>query len=171
MTSSRFHKKKKDLVPKFHFVNRVILKFSSDHLPICCHQRVLAQNEQQWRFKKAFPTSKTTSVFCSLLLFKNKSKSAFFFVCPSGKRRKEWTKKQKDQFNFFFAWFLFFILQTILFTKKNNLSVGSFVFWQMKKRKQKKTFSFVHEITSACLLKKKSKCWASFVLWLVLKER
>ena len=45
-------------------------------------------------------------------------KARFFFCFAWFAKGKEWTKKQKDQFNFFFAWFLFLITKWFRSQKK-----------------------------------------------------
>ena len=108
----------------------------------------------------------------SSLLSPHFCKSAFFCFAWGGKRLKESTKKQKDQFNFFFAWFLFLISKWFCLQKKKQFVCWELCFLVNEKYKVKKSFSFVHKITFWLLVRKnKSKCWTSVVLRLVLKER
>ena len=108
----------------------------------------------------------------SSLLSPHFCKSALFCFAWGGKRQEESTKKQKDQFNFFFAWFLFLISKWFCLQKKKQFVCWKLCFLVNEKYKEKKSFSFVHKTTFWLLVRKnKSKCWTSVVPRLVLKER
>ena len=108
----------------------------------------------------------------SSLLSPHFCKSAFFCFAWGGKRQKESTKKQKDQFNFIFTWFLFLISKWFCLQKKKQFVCWELCFLVNEKYKEKKSFSFVHKTTFWMFVRKnKSKCWTSVVLRLVLKER
>ena len=85
--------------------------------------------------KKFFQLWKTR-VCCPHFLCCHFCKSAFFcFWFAWLAKGKEWTKKQKDQFNFFFAWFLFLITKWFCSQKKTICLLEALFSENTKKKK------------------------------------
>ena len=91
--------------------------------------------------KKFFQLWKTR-VCCPHFLCCHFCKSAFFCFCFAWfAKGKEWTKKQKDQFNFFFAWFLFLITKWFCSQKKTICLLEALFSENTKKKKLSHLFT------------------------------
>ena len=120
-------------------------------------QTLLAQNEQQWRFKKFFQLQKMR-VCCPHFC-----KNAFFFFVLPGKRQKEWTKKTEGPVQLLFLLGFCFLLPDLngLFPPKKTVCLlGDLFSGQWKKQRKKKLSCLcTNQLLVACSKKKRTVFW------------